>query len=322
MTAWAGAIVAIAVIGATLVCCGSPDADEVEPPAASAPPSIISTASPVAPSASMQASAVVAPVTPKPMVEIPTGETPEPSPQEWMSAPRFNTRADGPTDPACHVDILREWFRYMCKDGGIPTLLAGAPGREYATRFAGDSYITGRLRRGDLYVAQDRASGTDVYARIAWPSVAAGPTVVEVWRDSAGGLAVYPEPPQPLPQIPATPSERPRPGDWVLSTPVNMGAAERRPKNCETRVLRDWLQWRCSGMRLESIEGFGVANQDHFKTNDIDRQYGEARLQAGASGTVRMRAGFDGPRVTIRVRWPADAPQPAEIFMVTETGTR
>ncbi len=75
-------------------------------------------------------------------------------------------------------------------------------------------------------------------------------------------------------------------------------------------------------MRLESIEGIGIADKDHFKVNDIDRQYGEARLHAGMSATVRMRESFDGPRVTLRVRWPADAPQPAEIFMVTEQGPR
>lgn len=87
-------------------------------------------------------------------------------------------------------------------------------------------------------------------------------------------------------------------------------------------VARGALQWRCSGMRLESSEGIGIADKDHFKVNDIDRQYGEARLHAGMSATVRMRESFDGPRVTLRVRWPADAPQPAEIFMVTEQGPR
>ena len=281
-------------------------------PAASAGASVAS----ARPNAQASASAF------KPIVEILTAETPEPTAMEWESAPRLNSRAGGRPDPDCHVAILREWFRFSCKRGGIPALLAGVPGKEYATRFAGESYIVGRLRRGDLYVAQDMTAGVDVYARIAWPSIAAGPTIVEVWRDPAGGLAVYPEAPQPLPLIPSTASDRPRPGDWVTGTPVNMGYAERLPKNCELRVLRDWLQWRCSGMRLESIEGLGIADKDHFKVNDIDRQYGEARLHAGMSATVRMRESFDGPRVTLRVRWPADAPQPAEIFMVTEQGPR
>jgi hypothetical protein len=281
---------------------------------ASATASAVPSAASAEPSAQASANAI------RSVADIPSAETPEPTAKEWESASRFDGRGDGPPDPDCHVGILREWFRFSCNGDGLPSLLAGVPGREYATRFGSETYIVGRLRRGDLYVARDATGGVDVFARIAWPSEAPGPTIVEVWRDPAGGFAVYPEAPQPVPLIPSTASDRPRPGDWVTGTPINMGAAESRPKNCELRILRDWLQWRChgKGTRLESIEGFGADGAGHFKINDLSRQQGEAQLHAGMSATARIRSSFDGPIVSIRVRWPADAPQPAEIFMATE----
>ncbi len=311
------------ILIATASCGAPPDGSGRDGERASATSSVPPLMTGASTSASLPASASApAPSSrPKAVVEIPATDTPEPTTQEWEVAPQFNTRAT--PERQCQLWLLREWFRFGCNDGGIPTLLEGLPGKGFATRFAGDAYIVGRLRRGDLFVAQDTASMVDVYARIAWPSEAPGPTIAEVWRDAAGGLAVYPEEPQALPQIPDKPGQRPRPGDWVLSTPVNMGPADQRPKNCEIRVLRDWLQWRCHGrgVLLKSIQGFGVENVDHFKVNGLWHQQGEGRLHAGMSAALRIENGIGGPVVSIGVRWPADAPQPAEVFM-TEPSKR
>ena len=253
----------------------------------------------------------------QPFVLIPDGDSPEPTMDEWASAPTFNTSTAAGRDETCPIAVKREWVRFGCV-GRMPTLVFGVPEKGFGWR-ANHAYLVLRLRRGDLFIIRSWTDSTDVYSRVAWPSDAAGPTVAETWRDPQGALVVEPQPLQPIPDVPELGTERPRPADWLSGTPVNTAAEYRRPKSCELRVLRDWVQWRCSGSGFgyDRSSGFGAPNVDLFMITGAGLRQGEARLKPGMSATLSLRLAIEAPATTIKIHWPVNEPKPSEISIQT-----
>jgi hypothetical protein len=197
----------------------------------------------------------------------------------------------------------------------LPVLVFGVPEKGFAWRNHADHLVL-RLRRGDLFII---GFLSNVYSRVAWPSDAAGPTIAETWRAPQGALVVEPQPVQPIPDVPDLGTERPRPADWLSGTPVNTAAEYRRPKSCELRVLRDWVQWRCSGrdQYYGGSSGFGALNVELFNIAIPDLQQGEARIKPGVSATYTIQRTADVPPTTIKIHWPINEPKPSEISVQT-----
>jgi hypothetical protein len=250
----------------------------------------------------------------QPFVLIPDGDSPEPTPAEWASAPTFNTSTAAGRVDECPIAVKREWVRFGC----MPDLLFGVPEKGFGWR-SNSNYLVLRLRRGDLFIIRYSTGSTGALSRVAWPSDAAGPTVAETWRAPQGALVVYPEPVQPIPDVPELGTERPRPADWLSGTPVNTAAEHGRPKNCELRVLRDWVQWRCSGNQMfyERSSGFGTPDVDFFKVTSLALQQGEARIKPGMSATFTISLTIGAPLTTIKIHWPVNEPKPSEISVQT-----
>jgi hypothetical protein len=248
---------------------------------------------------------------------LPPGDSPEPSPAEWSAAPLVNSNETANRETRCEIAFVREWARATCKPSPLLNLtrVSGTIGKDFWFRGVINSTIIIRLKPGSHYELSAFMDPDDIpFIRIIWPSSLPGPLVAEATNAPGGVLAVRPQEPQPIPDMPEK-AERPLMADWATATPVNTGAHEHRPKNCEALVSGDWLKWRCAGgvTFLAKSGGFGKLKEDHFVTNSLYLVEGESRLVRGMAAFAKIQLDIEGPTAELSVSWPSDAPKPTEI---------
>lgn len=214
-------------------------------------------------------------------------------------------------------------MRFSCKYGAeLRAWKWSSKSYKIRTDANGHEAFTARLRPGDLFAVGLYIDAVKVWARVAWPSSAAGPTVAEAWRSPEDLSVVHPAAPQAIPVTSQSSPVPPPLGDWVDSVPVNTAEASRRSASCEARVLQGWLRWRCSGrgLYLGRVEGFGDRGVDHRESEPGSDQYGFVRLVKGMNGSLTIRVDLGGRTETLRLVWPVDSPVPTTISFETVNG--
>jgi len=131
---------------------------------------------------------------------VPSGESSEPTAAEWESATGFNTSTSPAREELCRFVPVREWVRFSCKYGAeLRAWKWSSKSYKIRTDANGHEAFTARLRPGDLFAVGLYIDAVKVWARVAWPSSAAGPTVAEAWRSPEDLSVVHPAAPQAIP---------------------------------------------------------------------------------------------------------------------------
>ncbi len=119
-----------------------------------------------------------------------------------------------------------------------------------------------------------------------------------------------------VPEIPSDKSNPPSVDEWKAGVVVNTQGAGNRAKDCELRVVREWLQVMCTGeiVGYEKMKDFGPKLSDYYESIKLGKSASFVlRLKKGKNPAVRVcrKDSF----ASLFVSWPGAKDRPANIAM-------
>jgi hypothetical protein len=154
-------------------------------------------------------------------------------------------------------------------------------------------------------------TGAKPVALTAQPPAQPAPTAVPASPVSPAAL-----PADGIPDIPDSRSNPPTVAEWQAAPEVNTQGAGGRPKDCNMRVVREWLNIHCNGKvtKIDEMDGFGKENWDYYQ---------QITLGSSADFVVRLRKGVsmklkifrEDQDAALFVSWPPSEPKPKHIAL-------
>lgn len=111
-------------------------------------------------------------------------------------------------------------------------------------------------------------------------------------------------------------SAPPSVAEWQAAPSANTVGANSAPRDCELKVVREWLKVNCTGniKEITNMEGFGVKNADYFelvtpgKVADF-----VVRMKKGKF--LKMRIIREGQSASLFMNWPTQSAKPSIIAL-------
>lgn len=270
-------------------------------------------AQPILSSSASSAAAPKEAPAPSPIPDIPGGESPKPTPEEWAAAPAVNTGATGYVAPDCMVRVVREWVAPFCKDGhayaGITYRNLGRPGVDWFEGW-GATGVHFRLRPGEVQQVSLAVAHATLTA--AWPKASAKPIYLAVERVSpdrqVGGNVI------PLPVVPTEDTVRPEPALWYGAPRINDAPEGARPAECAMQLLTNWVRVYCVNKdltypRVHIPTNLGELKKDYFILDDTSRSELIVRIRPGADMSANIQW-YEVQDARFRAQWPSGAEKP------------
>jgi hypothetical protein len=166
---------------------------------------------------------------------------------------------------------------------------------------------------------QSRSSGTE--STPATAGTAAG------LATTAGGMAGSKAPPvapdavpgadaKGVPPIPEGRSAPPTLAEWSAVSDVNQAGPNAKPRDCEIKIVREWMKIHCDGnvRSTEKEEGLGKVGSDYFRALTPGKMADYVvRLRKG--NAIKMRILRSPQSATVFVNWAGNTDRPGTIVM-------
>ena len=255
-------------------------------------------------------------------VALLSSSSPQPSLEEWASAPLAANAAEERFHPKdCALKQVREWVSVQCGARYYEANWQGPQARRgedyFTTANPQGAGIIFRSRRGNIERILMTKPGVEDALQVAWPTSA--PAATAYFEENPNGFTdlLLPREPQPIPDVPPKSSSRPAEADWLAAPEVNTAPRGRTPKGCTVRMLRDWVKLHCiKGQNpkhppdILSPQGFGTPNVDFFWVSwSPASSWLEFRLRKGTT----QHAQLDLDVGSFHVEWPESSPKPTII---------
>jgi hypothetical protein len=119
------------------------------------------------------------------------------------------------------------------------------------------------------------------------------------------------------PEVPSGNSGPPSVSEWSSADTVNTVGANSAPKDCQMKMVREWLKVNCSGSIKEvtNMEGFGKKGFDYFESITPGKSADlVVRVKKGQS--LKARILREGPHsASLFMNWPAANEKPSIIAL-------
>jgi hypothetical protein len=166
---------------------------------------------------------------------------------------------------------------------------------------------------------QSRGSSTSDATPAAGTTTAAATT--------AGGMAGTKAPPvaatavagadaKGVPPIPEGRSAPPTLAEWSAVSDVNQAGPNAKPRDCEIKIVREWMKIHCDGnvRSTEKEEGLGKQGSDYFRAMTPGKMADYVvRLRKG--NAIKMRILRSPQSATVFVNWAGNTDRPGTIVM-------
>lgn len=137
-----------------------------------------------------------------------------------------------------------------------------------------------------------------------------GPTGAPVLAAPGAGQAA--------PEVSSGTSAPPSVAEWQAAGSANTVGANSAPKDCELKVVREWLKVNCTGKitQVTNMDGFGKKGLDYFElvTPGHVADF-VVRLKKGGSIKARILREGAGNSASLFVNWPPTNPKPSIVAL-------
>lgn len=123
---------------------------------------------------------------------------------------------------------------------------------------------------------------------------------------------------QAAPEVSSGTSAPPSVAEWQAAPSANTVGANSAPKDCELKVVREWLKVNCTGKIREvtNMDGFGRKGVDYFELVTPGRVADfVVRLKKGGSIKARILREGQGQSASLFVNWPSSNPKPSIVAL-------
>jgi hypothetical protein len=123
---------------------------------------------------------------------------------------------------------------------------------------------------------------------------------------------------QAAPDVPGGTSAVPTMAEWQAAPSANTVGANSAPKDCQLKVVREWLKVNCTGKIKEvtNMDGFGRKGVDYFELVTPGRVADfVVRLKKGGSIKARILREGAGQSASLFVNWPPSNPKPSIVAL-------
>lgn len=152
--------------------------------------------------------------------------------------------------------------------------------------------------------AKDSAPAATTQAPAATPPKPATP-------DSAPGAG------KASPDVPSGTSAPPTVAEWQAAADVNTVGANAAPKDCQLKMVREWLKVHCDGdvKEVTNMEGFGKKGFDYFESIKPGTSADfVVRVKKGNALKLRIMRGKPHS-ASLFVNWPTDKERPTIVAL-------
>lgn len=121
---------------------------------------------------------------------------------------------------------------------------------------------------------------------------------------------------QEAPAIPEGTSAPPSVDEWKAAASANTVGPNSAPRDCELKVVREWLKVNCTGKikEITNMDGFGTKNVDYFELVTIGKVADfVVRLKKGKA--LKMRIIREDQSASLFVNWPTQSAKPSIIAL-------
>jgi hypothetical protein len=121
---------------------------------------------------------------------------------------------------------------------------------------------------------------------------------------------------QVAPEVSTGTSAPPSVAEWQAAPSANTVGANSAPKDCELKVVREWLKVNCTGKIKEvtNMDGFGKKGVDYFELITPGRVADfVVRLKKGQA--IKARILREGQSASLFVNWPSSNPRPSIVAL-------
>jgi hypothetical protein len=144
-----------------------------------------------------------------------------------------------------------------------------------------------------------------------------GPDRAGVNKGAAPVLAA-PGAGQAAPEVASGTSAPPTVAEWQAAPSANTAAPNSAPKDCDLKVVREWLKVNCTGKIKEvtNMDGFGRKGVDYFELVTPGRVADfVVRLKKGGAIKARILREGAGQSASLFVNWPSSNPKPSIVAL-------
>lgn len=123
---------------------------------------------------------------------------------------------------------------------------------------------------------------------------------------------------QAAPEVSGGTSAPPTVAEWQGASSANTVGANSAPKDCELKVVREWLKVNCTGKitQVTNMDGFGRKGVDYFELVTPGRVADfVVRLKKGGSIKARILREGAGNSASLFVNWPSSNPKPSIVAL-------
>lgn len=119
-----------------------------------------------------------------------------------------------------------------------------------------------------------------------------------------------------IPAIPGGSSPPPSVSEWSAASDVNQAGANAKPRDCEIKIVREWMKIHCEGnvKSVEKVEGIGKEGVDHFK-QVTPGKVADFVVKLKKGGSIKMRILRDPQSATLFTNWSGNADRPGTVVM-------
>jgi hypothetical protein len=121
---------------------------------------------------------------------------------------------------------------------------------------------------------------------------------------------------QEAPAVSEGKSAPPTVAEWEAAPSANTVGPNSAPRDCELKVVREWLKVNCRGniKEVTNMEGFGQKNFDYFELVTPGKVVDfVVRLKKGQA--IKARIIREGQSASLFVNWPSQSPKPSIIAL-------
>jgi hypothetical protein len=123
---------------------------------------------------------------------------------------------------------------------------------------------------------------------------------------------------QAAPEVSTGTSAPPSVAEWQAAGSANTVGANSAPKDCELKVVREWMKVNCTGKitQVTNMDGFGKKGLDYFElvTPGHVADF-VVRLKKGGSIKARILREGPGNSASLFMNWPPSNPKPSIVAL-------
>jgi len=121
---------------------------------------------------------------------------------------------------------------------------------------------------------------------------------------------------QAAPAVSEGTSGPPTVAEWQAAPSANTVGANSAPRDCELKVVREWLKVNCTGniKEVTNMEGFGKKGFDYFELVTPGRVADfVVRIKKGQA--IKARIIREGQSASLFVNWPSQSAKPSIVAL-------